>query len=73
MLSQTQKVETDPQALDDNHPNRQVFQGTHVPIDVISELVNFLKARSDKFALSLDDRTDIDPEILNHKLKVNPL
>ena len=72
MLSQTQKVETDPLALDDDHPDRQVFLGTDVPSDVRPELVNFLKARSDQFAWSHDDMTAINPEIINHKLNVNP-
>ena len=36
-------------------------------------LINFLKSNSDCFALFHEDMPGIDPEIISHKLQVDPL
>ena len=71
-MSQTQKIETNILVLDLDHPKKQVFLGTDIPDDIRPGMVAFMKSRSDQFAWSHSDMTGIDPEVICHKLNVDP-
>ncbi|KAJ9544306.1 hypothetical protein OSB04_024013 [Centaurea solstitialis] len=58
--------------LDPKHPDRKVFVGATLTPDIKSEIISFLQEHSDCFAWSHEDMVGIDPDIISHKLNVDP-
>uniref|UniRef100_A0A6J1E0L8 Uncharacterized protein LOC111025310 n=1 Tax=Momordica charantia TaxID=3673 RepID=A0A6J1E0L8_MOMCH len=54
-------------------PDRQVSIGSRLEAKAKEELVRFLKSNSDVFAWSHDDMPNIDPNIMVHRLNVDPM
>ncbi|KAJ9557089.1 hypothetical protein OSB04_011703 [Centaurea solstitialis] len=58
--------------LDPKHPDRKVFVGATLTPDIKREIISFLQEHSDCFAWSHEDMVGIDPNIISHKLNVDP-
>ncbi|XP_056697792.1 uncharacterized protein [Spinacia oleracea] len=58
--------------LDPTKPEQVVFIGCDVPDITRSELITFLKANADGFAWSHEDIPGISPDVITHKLSVDP-
>ncbi|CAL8168816.1 unnamed protein product [Prunus armeniaca] len=58
--------------LDENIPDRQVRIGTSLSQELRSDLVPFLRLNSEVFAWSYNDMPGISPEIISHRLSINP-
>ncbi|XP_016648918.1 PREDICTED: uncharacterized protein LOC107880897 [Prunus mume] len=58
--------------LDENIPDRQVRIGTSLSQELHSDLVAFLRLNSEVFAWSHNDMPSISPEIISHRLSINP-
>ncbi|CAL8175328.1 unnamed protein product [Prunus armeniaca] len=58
--------------LDENIPDRQVRIGTSLSQELRSDLVAFLRLNSEVFAWSYNDMPGISPEIISHRLSINP-
>ncbi|KAJ9547211.1 hypothetical protein OSB04_019754, partial [Centaurea solstitialis] len=58
--------------LDPEHPDRKVFVGASLPPDIKNSIISFLEEQSDSFAWSHEDMVGIDPNIISHKLNVDP-
>ncbi|KAJ9558342.1 hypothetical protein OSB04_012956 [Centaurea solstitialis] len=65
-------MEYDQVVLDPKHPDRKVFVGATLTPDIKSEIISFLQEHSDCFAWSHEDMVGIDPDIISHKLNVDP-
>ncbi|KAJ9535562.1 hypothetical protein OSB04_un001302 [Centaurea solstitialis] len=58
--------------LDHKHPDRKVFVGATLTPDIKNSIISFLQEHSDCFAWSHEDMVGIDPNIISHKLNVDP-
>ncbi|KAJ9544420.1 hypothetical protein OSB04_024127 [Centaurea solstitialis] len=58
--------------LDPEHPDRKVFVGASLPADIKNTIISFLQEHSDCFAWSHEDIVGIDPNVISHKLNVDP-
>ncbi|CAL8992900.1 unnamed protein product [Prunus brigantina] len=58
--------------LDENIPDRQVRIGTSLSQELRSDLVAFLRLNSEVFAWSYNDMPGISPDIISHRLSINP-
>ncbi|KAJ9541250.1 hypothetical protein OSB04_027756 [Centaurea solstitialis] len=58
--------------LDPKHPDRKVFVGATLTPDIKNRIISFLQEHSDCFAWSHEDMVGIDPDIISHKLNVDP-
>ncbi|KAJ9542262.1 hypothetical protein OSB04_028768 [Centaurea solstitialis] len=58
--------------LDLKHPDRKVFVGATLTPDIKNKIISFLQEHSDCFAWSHEDMVGIDPDIISHKLNVDP-
>ncbi|KAJ9536185.1 hypothetical protein OSB04_un000645 [Centaurea solstitialis] len=58
--------------LDPEHPDRKVFVGASLPPDIKNTIISFLQEHSDCFAWSHADMVGIDPNVISHKLNVDP-
>ncbi|KAJ9556549.1 hypothetical protein OSB04_011163 [Centaurea solstitialis] len=58
--------------LDPEHPDRKVFIGASLPPDIKNTIISFLQEHSDCFAWSHEDMVGIDPNVISHKLNVDP-
>ncbi|KAJ9547542.1 hypothetical protein OSB04_020085 [Centaurea solstitialis] len=58
--------------LDPEHPDRKVFVGAMLPPDIKNTIISFLQEHSDCFAWSHEDMVGIDPNVISHKLNVDP-
>ncbi|CAL9004489.1 unnamed protein product [Prunus brigantina] len=52
--------------------DRQVRIGTSLSPSLRSEFISFLRANSEVFAWSYDDMPGISPDVISHKLSINP-
>ncbi|KAK1568798.1 hypothetical protein Q3G72_028909 [Acer saccharum] len=64
--------ELDEVSIDPNQPDHKVLIGSRLPADVRKQLVEFLKERRNSFAWSHEDMIGIDPEVMVHRLQVDP-
>ncbi|XP_072066796.1 uncharacterized protein [Arachis hypogaea] len=53
-------------------PNKYTFVGTAISKDELPTIENFLQANADLFAWTPSDMPGIDPQIISHKLAINP-
>jgi len=68
-----EKVETlETVKLVDGEPMKTIRVGTTMSVDTKKKLVQFLKENLDIFAWSDEDMLGISPEIIQHKLDVDP-
>ena len=58
--------------VDNNDPTRILKIGSHLNPDTRDALVSFLKANLDVFYWSHADMVGIDPEVMCHRLNINP-
>ncbi|CAA7047599.1 unnamed protein product, partial [Microthlaspi erraticum] len=58
--------------LTKDDPDKKVNIGSKLPTDVRRRLIDFLRSNADCFAWSHADMPGIDPEIIMHKLQVDP-
>ncbi|CAL9011062.1 unnamed protein product [Prunus brigantina] len=58
--------------LDEDIPDRQVRIGTSLSQELRSDLVAFLRLNSEVFAWSYNDMPGISPNIISHRLSINP-
>ncbi|KAJ9544839.1 hypothetical protein OSB04_024546 [Centaurea solstitialis] len=58
--------------LDPEHPDQKVFIGASLPLDIKNTIISFLQEHSDCFAWSHEDMVGIDPNVISHKLNVDP-
>ncbi|CAL8175002.1 unnamed protein product [Prunus armeniaca] len=58
--------------LHDDIPNRQVRIGTSLPPELRSDLFAFLRLNSVVFVWSYNDMPGISPDIISHRLSINP-
>ncbi|CAL9018622.1 unnamed protein product, partial [Prunus brigantina] len=58
--------------LDEDIPDRQVRIGTSLSQELRSDLVAFLRLNSEVFAWSYNDMPGISPDIISHRLSINP-
>ncbi|CAL2276959.1 unnamed protein product [Prunus armeniaca] len=58
--------------LDEDIPDRQVRIGTSLSQELRSDLVTFLRLNFEVFAWSYNDMPGISPEIISHRLSINP-
>ncbi|XP_020421233.1 uncharacterized protein LOC109949580 [Prunus persica] len=58
--------------LHDDIPDRQVRIGTSISPELRSDMVAFLRLNSEVFAWSYNDMPGISPDIISHRLSVNP-
>ncbi|XP_020426600.1 uncharacterized protein LOC109950865 [Prunus persica] len=58
--------------LHDDNPDRQVRIGTSLSQELRSDLVAFLRLNSEVFTWSYNDMPGISPDIISHRLNVNP-
>ncbi|KAJ9552839.1 hypothetical protein OSB04_016884 [Centaurea solstitialis] len=58
--------------LDQKQPDRKVFVGATLTPDIKSKIISFLHEHSDCFTWSHEDMVGIDPDIISHKLNVDP-
>ncbi|KAJ9548227.1 hypothetical protein OSB04_020770 [Centaurea solstitialis] len=58
--------------LDHKHPDRKVFVGATLTPNIKNSIISFLQEHSDCFAWSHEDMVGIDPNIISHKLNVDP-
>ncbi|XP_074378433.1 uncharacterized protein LOC141719975 [Apium graveolens] len=58
--------------LDPKYPERMTFIGATLEEPLRGKLVKFLQENSDVFAWSAADMPGIDPELITHKLNVDP-
>ncbi|KAJ9556001.1 hypothetical protein OSB04_010615 [Centaurea solstitialis] len=65
-------MEYDQVVLDPKHPDRKVFVGATLTPDIKNSIISFLQEHSDCFAWSHEDMVGIDPNIISHKLNVDP-
>ncbi|KAK0572860.1 hypothetical protein LWI29_038236 [Acer saccharum] len=59
-------------SIDPDQPDRKVFIGSRLPDDIRKQLVEFLRERRNSFAWSHEDMIGIDPEVMVHRLQVDP-
>ena len=59
-------------SIDPEKPERIVFIGSKLPKEIREELIAFLKERQHSFAWSHEDMVGIDPEVIVHRLQVDP-
>ncbi|KAK1575844.1 hypothetical protein Q3G72_008838 [Acer saccharum] len=64
--------ELDEVSIDPDQPDRKVFIGSRLPDDIRKQLVEFLRERRNSFAWSHEDMIGIDPEVMVHRLQVDP-
>ncbi|XP_065637861.1 uncharacterized protein LOC112022164 [Quercus suber] len=58
--------------LSDEEPNKTTRIGTTLSLEMRTKLVQFLKENLDVFAWSHDDMPGISPEVIQHRLNVDP-
>ncbi|KAJ9544403.1 LOW QUALITY PROTEIN: hypothetical protein OSB04_024110 [Centaurea solstitialis] len=58
--------------VDHKHPDRKVFVGATLTPDIKNSIISFFQEHSDCFAWSHEDMVGIDPNIISHKLNVDP-
>ena len=58
--------------IDTDHPERTVKIGTHLEPTVRDQLIKFLQEHKATFAWSTDDMIGVDPNVISHKLNVDP-
>ena len=58
--------------LDPGHPDRTVFMGTSFDPIIKEQLTYFLQDHVDCFAWTHEDMVGIDPNVISHKLNVDP-
>ncbi|KAK1550949.1 hypothetical protein Q3G72_027475 [Acer saccharum] len=59
-------------SIDPDHPDHKVYIGSRLSDDIRKQLIEFLKERRNSFAWSHEDMVGIDPEIMVHRLQVDP-
>ena len=64
--------ELDEVQIHPDHPEHRVQIGARLRPELREQLISFLKANHDCFAWSHADMTGIDPEIITHRLQVDP-
>ncbi|KAK0593489.1 hypothetical protein LWI29_037564 [Acer saccharum] len=64
--------ELDEVSIDPDQPDHKVFIGSRLLDDIRKQLVEFLKERCNSFAWSHEDMIGIDPEVMVHRLQVDP-
>ena len=57
--------------LDDELPDRVVYIGSFLDVELREELIQFLKKNQDAFAWCHEDILGIDPRIMSQRLRVN--
>ncbi|KAJ9544334.1 hypothetical protein OSB04_024041 [Centaurea solstitialis] len=58
--------------LDPEHLDQKVFVGASLPPNIKNTIISFLREHSACFAWSHEDMVGIDPNIISHKLNVDP-
>ena len=58
--------------VDSDHHDRVVKIGTYMEPEVRNELIEFLKGHKITFAWSTDEIIGVDPNVISHKLNVDP-
>jgi hypothetical protein len=58
--------------LDPEHPDRLVYMGSSLDPDMKKKLTSFLQEHADCFAWTHEDMVGINPNIISHKLNVDP-
>ncbi|CAL2277237.1 unnamed protein product [Prunus armeniaca] len=58
--------------INDDHPNRIAKIGAQLPHQIRDDLTNFLCENAQVFAWSYEDMPGIDPEIISHRLSIDP-
>ena len=58
--------------LDLDHPDHVVKIGNYLGPEVQNQLIEFLRAHKTTFAWSTDDMVGVDPNVIPHKLTVDP-
>ncbi|CAL8174754.1 unnamed protein product [Prunus armeniaca] len=58
--------------INDDHPNRIAKIGAQLPPQIRDDLTNFLCENAQVFAWSYEDMPGIDPEIISHRLSIDP-
>ena len=53
-------------------PKAKILIGSLMPKQIKQDLMKFLKPRSNMFAWMHEDMTDIDKNIITHKLNIDP-
>ena len=61
-----------PIILNPEKPDRKVYIGKGLDPNIQSQIISFLKQNEDCFAWSHADMTGINPEIISHRLNVDP-
>ncbi|XP_010676986.1 uncharacterized protein LOC104892696 [Beta vulgaris subsp. vulgaris] len=64
--------QVDEVVLDPSKPDQTVKIGAALSPDVRQQIIDFLKANADCFAWSHEDVTGIDPDVITHRLNVDP-
>ncbi|KAK0570714.1 hypothetical protein LWI29_005357 [Acer saccharum] len=64
--------ELDEVSIDPDQPDHKVFIGSRLPDDIRKQLVEFLRERRNSFAWSHEDMIGINPEVMVHRLQVDP-
>ena len=64
--------ELDDVSIDLEKPEHKVFIGSRLPNDIREQLIEFLKEQRNSFAWSHLDMVGIDPEVIVHRLQVDP-
>ena len=58
--------------IDDYQPERQVKVGSGLGVEARNTLVEVLKRNRDVFAWTHDDMVGIDPDVMCHRLNIDP-
>ncbi|KAK1584217.1 hypothetical protein Q3G72_030878 [Acer saccharum] len=59
-------------SIDPDHPDHKVYIGSRLPSNIRKQLIEFLQERRSSFAWSHADMVGIDPEVIVHRLQVDP-
>ena len=72
MPSRPNELQLEEVALDPDKPEQVVQIGASLTMEQREELLEFLKKNKDCFAWSHEDMVGISPEVITHKLNVDP-
>ena len=64
--------ELDEVSIDPDNPDQKVYIESRLPSDIRKQLIEFLQGRRGSFAWSHSDMVGIDPEVIMHRLQVDP-
>ena len=64
--------ELDEVSIDPDHPDHKLYIGSKLLSDIRKQLIQFLWERRSSFAWTQSDMVGIDPEVIVHRLQVDP-